>query len=319
MSRTMANVLDQQIGSDWAMYNADCIPVLQSMPDASVHYSVFSPPYLSLYTYSASDRDVGNCASDDEFWKHFGFVIDELFRLVKPGRNVSVDCMNVPAMKERDGYIGIKDFRGDIIRAFVARGFVFHSEHCIRKDPLIEATRTKGIGLMHKQLVKDSAMCRAGLAQYLLTFRVPGENAEPIPHPNGIDPFIGMDEPEDGVTSHQRWRRYAEPIWTDINFQRTLNARAAREDADERHVCPMALDIIERALQLWTNPGEIVLSPFAGIGSEGYAAVDMGRRFIGVELKRSFYDQACINLASVEPNSKNKQLSLFESTPGGNQ
>lgn len=304
-------IIDQTEGNGWVLYNADCVDVLRNLHDDSIHYSIFSPPYLSLYTYSASDRDIGNSQTDEQFWGHFGFVIDELFRTVKPGRNVSVDCMNVPAMKERDGYIGIKDFRGDIIRAFLARGFIFHSEHCIRKDPLIEATRTKALGLMHKQLLKDSAMCRAGLAQYLLTFRVPGANPEPVTNPNGLVPFVGLDEPKGGNLSHQRWRRYADPIWTDINFQRTLNVSGARESNDEKHVCPMALDIIERGVQLWSNPGDTILSPFAGIGSEGHVSLEMGRRFVGVELKRSYYEQAARNLAAVEPGGANQQIAMF--------
>lgn len=297
----MTTVLDQIQGPDYVLYHADCVEVLRGLPDASVHLSVFSPPYLSLYVYSATERDIGNCATDEEFWKHFGLVIDELCRVVKPGRIVAVDCMNVPAMKERDGYIGLKDFRGDIIRAFVGRGFVFHSEHCMWKDPLIEATRSKALGLMHKQLCKDSSRSRAGLAQYLLAFRAPGDNPEPVAHPNGLERFIGLDQPTTGNLAHERWRRYASPVWTDIDFTRTLNAAAARDSQDERHICPMALDIIERAVELWSNPGDVVLSPFAGIGSEGYVARRMRRRFVGVELKRSYFEQAARNLADAQP------------------
>lgn len=296
-------------GNNWALYNADCMDVLREMREASVHCSVFSPPYLGLFLYSASPRDVGNCANDAEFWEQFQFVIAELLRVMKPGRIVAVDCMNVPAMKFKDGYIGLKDFRGDLIRRFTSHGFIFHSEHCMWKDPLIEATRTKAIGLMHKQLCKDSAMCRAGIPQYLLAFRKPGDNAEPIAHEKGLEDFFGEDPPEHGNLSHERWRRYASPVWSDIDFTDTLNAKAAREDDDERHIAPMALDITRRALTLWSNPGDVVLSPFAGIGSEGYVALQMGRRYIGIDLKRSYFEQAVRNLESVEQPA---QASLFD-------
>lgn len=302
------NVEKMESGDKWTAYQADCVEVLRELPDESVHLSVFSPPYLSLYVYSPSPRDIGNCRTDGEFWRHFGFVIDELFRVSKPGRIAAVDCMNVPAMKERDGYIGLKDFRGDLIHQFRQRGFIFHSEHCMWKDPLIEATRTKALGLMHKQLCKDSAMSRAGIPQYLLAFRKPGVNPEPIAHENGLDYFVGEDPPTRGTLSHERWRRYASPVWMDIDFTRTLNYKAARDNEDERHVAPMALDIIERAVQLWSNPGDIVLSPFMGIGSEGYVALQNGRRFIGAELKPSYFTVAVKNLteATIE-----RQPSLF--------
>lgn len=292
------NCLDQVVTDQYVLYHGDCVDVLRAMPDESIHMSVFSPPYQSLYVYSNSPRDIGNCRTDAEFYEHFGFVIDELIRVIKPGRIVAVDCMNVPAMKERDGYIGLKDFRGDLVRQFMQRGFIFHSEHCMWKDPLIEATRTKALGLMHKQLCKDSAMCRAGIPQYLLAFRKPGANPEPVAHANGLEWFAGEAPPISGNLSHERWRRYASPVWTDINFSRTLNVQAARDSDDERHIAPMALDITERALHLWTNPGDVVLSPFAGIGSEGYVSVQMGRKFIGVELKSSYYGQAVRNLAA---------------------
>lgn len=290
------NCIAQESGENYTVINGDCVEVLSSLAESSIDHSIFSPPYQSLYVYSNSPRDIGNCASDAEFYEHFGYVIDNLFRVVKPGRVVAVDCMNVPAMKERDGYIGLKDFRGDLIREFQKRGFIFHSEHCMWKDPLIEATRTKALGLMHKQLCKDSTMSRAGIPQYLLAFRKPGANASPVAHSTGLEWFAGEDAPRSGNMAHEMWRRYASPVWMDINFQRTLNVQGAREAADERHVCPLALDVIERALQLWTNPGDVVLSPFAGIGSEGHVSLQMGRRFVGVELKESYYRQAARNL-----------------------
>jgi DNA modification methylase len=210
--------------------------------------------------------------------------------------------MNIPAMKERDGYIGLKDFRGDVIRAFQKFGFIFHSEHCAWKDPLIEATRTKALGLMHKQLCKDSARSRAGIPQYLLAFRKDGENPEPVAHIDGLTEFCGENPPIHGNLSHERWRRYASPVWMDINFSNTLNAKAARDNEDERHVCPMALDLIERAIQLWSNPGDVVFDPFSGVGSTGYQAIKMGRKFVGSELKQSYFAQACKNIESAKAN-----------------
>lgn len=296
-----SSAIDQVVTDRYTLIHGDSCEVLRGFPDQSIDCSVFSPPYGgTLYTYSNSPRDIGNCRDDESFWKHFGFVIDELRRLIKPGRIVAVDCMNIPAMKAKDGYIGLKDFRGDLIREFLARGFIFHSEHVIWKDPLIEATRTKAIGLMHKQLCKDSTMSRAGIPQYLLAFRAPGVNAVPVAHIDGLTEFAGEDDPaHQGVASHERWRRYASPVWMDIRQTRTLNVQAARDADDERHIAPMALDIIERALTLWSNPNDIVLTPFLGIGSEAYVAVEMGRRAIGVELKRSYYEQAVRNVASI--------------------
>lgn len=292
------------------MYNADCVEAVRLLPDNSIGFSVQSPPYMGLYVYSSSDRDLGNSRNDTEFYQHFSFLISELFRVMKPGRIVAMDCMNIPAMKERDGYIGIKDFRGELIREFIKHGFIFHSEHCMWKDPLIEAVRTKALGLMHKQLCKDSAMSRAGLPQYLLAFRKPGKNAEPIAHADGLDRFVGEDPPDTGNLAHERWRRYASPVWMDIDFGRTLNATAAREKQDERHICPMSLDITERAVQLWSNPGDVVLSCFAGIGSEGYVSLEEGRRFVGIELKEAYYKQAALNLAKAE-SARGKQGDLF--------
>lgn len=294
----MSNVLNQQHGENWSLFHGDCVEVIHSLPENSLHLTVTSPPYCSLYTYSNSDRDMGNSLNDAQFYEHFDFLVAGIYRATKPGRIAVIDCMNVPAMKERDGYIGLKDFRGDLIRAFQKAGFIFHSEHCAWKDPLIEATRTKAIGLMHKQLCKDSAMSRAGIPQYLLAFRKPGENPEPVAHTDGLTEFYGENPPTHGTLSHERWRRYASPVWDDINFNDTLNAKAARENDDERHVCPMALPLIERAVQLWSNPGDVVFDPFSGIGSTGYVAIQMGRRFVGSELKQSYFEQACKNIAS---------------------
>ena len=301
-------VLDQASGENWTLWNADCIEVVNSLPDNSLHLSIFSPPYASLYTYSNSDRDMGNSANDQQFYEHFDFLIAGLLRATKPGRIVCVDVMNIPAMKERDGYIGLKDFRGDIIAAFQKAGFIFHSEHCAWKDPLIEATRTKALGLMHKQLCKDSTRSRAGIPQYLLAFRKDGENPEPVAHNNGLEYFIGENEPTHGTLSHERWRRYASPVWMDINFSNTLNAKAAREAEDERHVCPMALDLIERAVQLWSNPGDVIFDPYSGVGSTGYVAIKAGRKFVGSELKTAYFNQAVKNIGS----ARTSHGSLFD-------
>jgi DNA modification methylase len=296
------NILNQAQGENWTLANGDCIEVLNSLPENSIHLSIFSPPYASLYTYSNSDRDLGNSVNDDQFYEHFAHVVAGLHRVTKPGRIVCVDVMNIPAMKERDGYIGLKDFRGDVIRAFQKAGFIFHSEHCAWKDPLIEATRTKALGLMHKQLCKDSTRSRAGIPQYLLAFRKDGENPEPVAHIDGITEFCGENPPIHGNLSHERWRRYASPVWMDINFSNTLNAKAARDNEDERHVCPMALDLIERAIHLWSNPGDVVFDPFSGVGSTGYQAIKMGRKFVGSELKQSYFAQACKNIESAKAN-----------------
>ncbi len=296
------NILNQAQGENWTLANGDCIEVLNSLPENSIHLSIFSPPYASLYTYSNSDRDLGNSINDDQFYEHFAYVVAGLHRVTKPGRIVCVDVMNIPAMKERDGYIGLKDFRGDVIRAFQKAGFIFHSEHCAWKDPLIEATRTKALGLMHKQLCKDSTRSRAGIPQYLLAFRKDGENPEPVAHIDGLTEFCGENPPIHGNLSHERWRRYASPVWMDINFSNTLNAKAARDNEDERHVCPMALDLIERAIQLWSNPGDVVFDPFSGVGSTGYQAIKMGRKFVGSELKQSYFAQACKNIESAKAN-----------------
>jgi len=310
-------VIDQEFGNDWVVYHGDCVEVVKSLPTDSLHYSIFSPPFASLFTYSDSERDMGNC-KNHEFAIHFkDFLAPELFRALMPGRLISFHCSDIPAMKERDGYIGLKDFPGDLIRMFESVGFIYYGKHIIQKDPLLEATRTKAIGLMHKQIVKDSTVCRAGLPDYLVTMKKPGINPELVSHPMGFEKYIGeRDEPtapkrkvqKINKYSHIVWQRYANPIWTDINQTNTLNVRLAREKNDERHICPLQLDVIERALELYTNTGDIVLSPFAGIGSEGYVALKAGRKFIGVELKKSYYDQAVKYMQQIETAPKQQAL-----------
>lgn len=279
------NCLDQTIGENFALYHGDCVEVLKGIPDKSVHYSIFSPPFASLYTYSNSPRDMGNCRDNDEFFEHFGFLVDELARVMQPGRNVSFHCMLLPASKERDGFIGLKDFRGDLIRAFQAKGFIFHSETVIWKDPVTQMQRTKALGLLHKTVRENASMCRQGIPDYLITMRTPGDVIERVKHTHDNYPV-------------SNWQRVASPVWMDIDPSDTLQYASARDHDDERHICPLQLEVIRRGVELWTNPGDVVLSPFAGIGSEGYVSLQMGRRFIGVELKDSYYRQASRNLAN---------------------
>lgn len=270
-------------GDGWELTLGDCVEVVRDIPSDSIHYSIFSPPFASLYTYSASDRDMGNCKDDDEFMRHFGFLVADLYRVTMPGRLVSFHCMNLPTSKTHHGYIGIRDFRGELIRLFESHGWIFHSEVCIWKDPVTAMQRTKALGLLYKQLRKDSAMSRQGIPDYLVTMRKPGENPERVTKDSQEFP-VGV------------WQRYASPVWMDINPSDTLQFRSAREHDDERHICPLQLDVIQRGIELWTNPGDTVLSPFAGIGSEGYTALQLGRKFIGAELKESYWRQACENL-----------------------
>lgn len=277
-------------------HHGDCVDFTASMPDNSIDYSIFSPPFASLYTYSASDRDMGNCRSHNEFFEHMSFLITELYRVMRPGRNVSFHCMNLPTSKVRDGYIGITDFRGQLIRAFQDAGFVYHSEVCIWKDPVTAMQRTKALGLLHKQVKKDSCMSRQGIADYLVTMRKPGENTKPVA--GEFEYFAGDHTTfqNTGNMSIDVWQRYASPVWMDINPSNTLQKESAREHDDERHICPLQLDVIERGLQLWSMPGDLVYSPFMGIGSEGFMSLKLGRRFVGAELKESYHKQAALNL-----------------------
>ena len=294
----MTKVIDQTIGKNFAMYHGDCAEVVRGLPDNSVGYSVFSPPFASLYTYSNSERDMGNCKTHGEFHEHFGFLLPEILRVLKPGRSVSIHCMDLPTSKERDGYIGLVDFRGILIRAAQEAGFILHSQVTIWKDPVTAMQRTKALGLLHKQLIKDSSMSRQGIPDYLVTLRKPGQNTEPVSH----------DRSEFTV---DLWQKWASPVWMDINPSDTLQYQSAREHNDERHIAPLQLEVIRRGIRLWSNPGDVVLSPFGGIGSEGYVALQEGRKYVGVELKASYYRQAAANLASVDGGRG--QVSLFGS------
>lgn len=274
-------------GDGYELHKADCVDLASEIESDSIDYSIFSPPFASLYTYSNSNRDMGNCASHGEFYEHFQFLIQQLYRITKPGRLLSFHCMNLPTSKVNDGYIGIRDFRGELIRMFSDSGWIYHSEVCIWKDPVTAMQRTKALGLLHKTIRKDSAMSRQGIPDYLVTMRKPGDNPKPVSHTH-----------EDFPVS--KWQRYASPVWMDINPNRTLNHRDAREEDDERHICPLQLDVIERAIDLWTAPDDLVFTPFLGIGSEIYTAVKMGRRGIGSELKESYWRQAIKNLAEAK-------------------
>ena len=278
--------LNQVITERYSIYNGDSCEIMNSIPDNSIHYSIFSPPFADLYVYSNSERDMGNCKSKSEFYEHFKFIVKELYRIMMNGRLVSFHCMNLPTSKQKDGFIGITDFRGELIKLFQECGFIFHSEVCIWKDPVIAMQRTKALGLLHKQIKKDSAMCRQGIPDYLITMRKPGDNPERIEHTNETFPV-------------QIWQNYASPVWMDINQSDTLQRTSARDEKDEKHICPLQLDVIRRGINLWTNENDIVFTPFMGIGSEVYQALKMNRRGIGIELKESYYQQAVKNCENV--------------------
>ena len=329
-------IADQASGDKWKLFNGDCVDVARGIPDNSLHYTIFSPPFISLYVFSDDPRDMSNCTDDQTFWDHFRFLAHELFRATMPGRLVSIHCMQLPTSKLRDGVIGLRDFRGDIIRLFEQAGFIYHSEVCIRKDPVSAMQRTKAIGLLHKQICKDSAISRMAVADYvvnltkaldvdyIVSMRKNGENPEPIS--GAFDAYYGGETSSDGplVTetggirtvnypgddwySVAVWQRYAEPVWLDIAQSDVLSHRAARDERDERHISPLQLTVIRRCIDLWSNPGDVVFSPFAGIGSELYVAVQMGRRAIGAELKDSYFAQAVRNLQEAEKSGLGNDL-----------
>jgi len=278
--------LNEQHGDDWAAYNGDCVDVVRQLPDASIDFSVYSPPFASLFVYSDSECDMGNSASDEEFYDHYAYLIAEKFRVTKPGRLTAVHCSDLPMTKWRDGHVGIKDFSGQIIRLHQEAGWVLHSRRTIWRCPVVEMTRTKHVGLLYKQLQSDSAKSRGGMPDYLMTFVKPGDNSDPIRH-----------TPEDFPLD--QWQEWASPVWMTVNQTNVLNVKGARTENDEKHLCPLQLDVIQRALVMWSNSRDVVLSPFMGIGSEGYESLKAGRRFIGVELKEAYWRQACENLRGV--------------------
>lgn len=277
------NILGQVVAENYGIYNGDSVEMVKNIPDNSIDYTLFSPPFASLYTYSNSDRDMGNCKDDTEFYEHFKFLAKELYRITKPGRLLSFHCMDLPLMKSRDGVIGMKDFPSIVRQLFEDCGFIYHSRVTIWKNPVTEMQRTKALGLLHKQIKKDSSMSRQGMPDYIITMRKDGENTEPITHTNESFPV-------------DVWQNYASPVWMDIRQSDTLQKKSARDEKDERHICPLQLEVIQRCIELWTNPNDIVLDPFAGIGSVPYTAVKMGRRGLGFELKESYYRQAKANL-----------------------
>ena len=286
------------------IYNNDCVDVMKTFKENSIDYSITSPPFAELYTYSNNIRDFGNAKNYDEFFEHFKFFTKEIYRIIKPGRLFSLHCIDIPMMKEKDGIIGLYDFPGDLISVLKKEGFIYHSRVTIWKDPLIEVTRTKAIGLAHRQIVKDSTMCRSGLPDYLITVRKPGNNENYVKHEKGFqyDRYIGDNAPrQKGIKrSHNIWQKYASPVWMDINQSNTLQKLSAREEKDEKHICPLQLDVIERCITLYTNENEVVFDPFIGIGSVGYSALRMKRKAIGCELKESYFKQAVANLRKAE-------------------
>lgn len=289
----MVRCLGETHGDSFALYHGDCVDVMAQLPDASIDFSIYSPPFGNLFVYSASSADMGNSSTDGEFAAHYAYAVREMYRVTKPGRITAVHCSDLPLTKWRDGQIGIKDFSGDIIRIHEDAGWVLHSRRTIWKCPVVEMTRTKHVGLLYKQLRADSAKSRGGMPDYLLTFVKPGDNAEPIAHTPESFPL-------------EQWQEWASPVWMTVDQTNVLSPRGAKDASDERHLCPLQLDVIHRSMVLWSNPGDTVLSPFAGIGSEGFVAMKEGRRFVGVELKESYYRQAARTLAALEA-----QPSLF--------
>jgi DNA modification methylase len=313
---TLTNVYEQVITEKFSIYNGDSCEVIKGIPDNSVGCIMYSPPFSQLYCYSNSPNDLGNSGNDQEFYQHFGdYLVPELYRVLQPGRLMIIHCMDIPLMKERDGVIGMKDFSGELIRLFESHNFIMHSPRIfLRKSPVIEVTRTHAIGLLHKQLLKDSAMCRVGIPDYLVIMRKPGENINPISHAKADYPVPQWQQDAECYWQNN-W--FTDPIWTDVNFTETLNKEPAREEDDEKHIAPLSLDIIRRALKLWSAPNDIVLSPFMGIGSEGYVAVKMGRRFVGIELKGSYFQLSVKNLQAAA--TKQEQINLFGGDESCNQ
>lgn len=300
----MIKVLNEAHGKHWSLYNADAVEFARSMPDDSVDHVVYSPPYANLYTYSDSMLDMGNCQNDAEFFAHYTFLVAELYRILRPGRVLCLDCKDLVnyAGSSEDGMAGLRDFPGELARIHREAGFSWHSRVTIWRDPVTEMQKTKAHGLLYKQLRTDSTFSRMGLPMYVLMFRKWADDEK-----RGVS---AVTHTADEFTLDQ-WQRWASPVWSDIDFTNVLNVRAAREDKDEKHMAPMPLDVIERCVGLYSNPGDVVFSPFAGIGSEGYQAVKMGRRFVGTELKASYFKSATENLREAEQSLTPRQGALF--------
>lgn len=291
--------IDQFTTERYTLINGDTTEIITTLPDNSIGMSVFSPPFSSLYTYSNSDRDLGNSRSDEEFFTHFEFIVKELHRIMMNGRIVAIHCMNLPTSKERDGYIGIKDFRGDLIRLFQSVGFIYHAETCIWKNPVTAMQRTKALGLLHKQIKKDSCLSRMGIPDYVVFMRKGGENPERVTHTNDDFPVDLWQDYASPI-----WDELNSPVWWDINQSNTLN-RVFSDEESERHICPLQLDVIDRCLRMYSNEGDVIFTPFMGIGSEVYESVKMNRKAIGIELKREYYLQAVSNMQALD-NDRNQ-------------
>ena len=316
----------QVITDQYCLYNADCVEAMKQMPADSVGFCKHSPPFAQLYAYSDSDKDMGNCRTYEEFFIHYGFAVEQLNRIMMPGRIVAAHCIDLPTFKSKEGYIGLNDFPGDIIRLFLKHGFVYHCPRItIWKDPLIAATRSHSIGLAHKQIVKDSSMCNTGIPDFILGFRKLGDNPVPIAHPTGLieypgekqiprdlDRYIGWEDQRTNKRSHWIWQQIASPVWTDIRQTKVLPYKKAKEEDDQKHLCPLQTDTIDRCLILWSNPDEIVLDPFSGVGSVVHEAVRMGRKGVGIELKHSYHRQAVRNLRDLK-----KKTAIVDSGFGG--
>jgi DNA modification methylase len=308
----VGSVIDQNITDQWAVYNGDCMEVMASFPDESIHLSVYSPPFAGLYHYTSSERDLSNNANYDEFMEHYGYVIDQIARLTLPGRMTLVHCMDVPTSNTGKGD-ALRDFPGDIIREHARHGFNYTARYHIWKEPLTVRNRTMTKSLAHRTITEDSTRCSVASADYLLAFRKNGDNPIPVEHAHGLTEYAGERPiPHELLTyrgwsgkqtenrySHWIWRQYASAFWDDVRLDRVLPFREARDEEDEKHVHPLQLDVIDRAMVLWSNPGERVLTPFMGVGSEVYGAVRAGRYGVGAELKPSYYRQAVKNLESL--------------------
>jgi len=287
---------------DYKAINGDCVEEVSKLEENSIDFSIFSPPFAELYVYSDDIRDMGNSKNYIEFIQHFGYLVKELARVVKSGRLVAVHCMDLPVMKGKEGFVGLRDFSGMLINAFQEHGFIYHDRITIWKDPVVEMTRTKSIGLLHKTIKKDAVLSRTGIPDYILVFRNSGENENPIVHQD-------KDETKENYLPVNLWQKYASPVWYDINYSDTLQYRSARDNKDEKHICPLQLETIRRCLHLWSNEGDTVLSPFAGIGSEGNESLRLNRKFIGIELKKSYFNQMQNNLKIMQKSKE--QLILF--------
>jgi hypothetical protein len=284
---TTVQCIDERHADRWSAYQGDCVDVLRQIPDGSIHFSVYSPPFGNLFVYSDSICDMGNSATDDEFEDHYRYAIREKFRVTKAGRLTAVHCSDLPMTKWREGAVGIKDFSGAIIRLHRDEGWIYHGRRTIWRCPVVEMTRTKHVGLLYKQLKKDSSKSRGGMPDYLMTFIKPGDNPEPIVHTPENFPL-------------EQWQEWASPVWMTVNQTNVINVRGAKAENDERHLCPLQLDVIHRAIVMWSNPRDVVLSPFMGIGSEGVVSLNQNRRFVGIELKESYWKDAVDHFTTIE-------------------